>query len=153
MLNKFIIASLTFCIIFSCQTNSDSKEIVFVCTHGAARSPIAAAYFNRIAAEHKLKYHAVFRGTHPDDQLTKETVQGLNSDGFDIKNWKPKLVSQNDINNAYQIITFDCTVPTENSSALQENWSGTPSPSKAYENYTAIVKEKVKQLVEQLPSN
>ena len=136
-----------------CTSTTDSKEILFICPHGAARSPIAAAYFNEIAAEKNLNYHAVFRGTEPDETLSARTIEGLTTEGIDVKGWKPKLVSAGDISKAYKIITFDCKVPSENSSALNEQWNGTPSPSKEYESYTKLVKGKVKQLIDQLPSN
>lgn len=79
--------------------------------------------------------------------------EGLTAEGIDIKGWKPELISTKDINSAYKIVTFDCKIPVDNSAALQEQWNGTPSPSKEYESYTAIVREKVKQMVEQLPKN
>lgn len=140
-------------ILFSCGQQTAPKEIVFICPHGAARSPIAAAYFNKMAAEQQLNYHATFRGTEPDEALSTRTVEGLTKEGIDIKGWKPTLVSKNDINNAYKVITFDCDVPVKNSSALEEQWNGTPSPSKEYDAYTNIVRTRVKQLIETLPTN
>lgn len=140
-------------LLLCCNQATDSKEVLFICPHGAARSPIAAAYFNKLAKEKNLNYHAIFRGTEPDETLSARTIEGLTSEGIDIKGWKPKLVSVNDINHAYKIITFDCKVPADNSTALEEQWNDTPSPSKEYENYTAIVKEKVEKLVEQLPTH
>ena len=136
-----------------CNQTTNSKEILFICPHGAARSPIAMAYFNKLAKEQNLNYHAIFRGTEPDEALSARTIEGLTSEGINIKGWKPKLVSTKDINKAYKIITFDCEVPADESSALKEQWNGTPSPSKAYEDYTHQVKEKVKQLIAQLPKN
>ncbi len=140
-------------ILVCCNQSKDSKEVMFICPHGAARSPIAAAYFNKLVKEKNLNYHAIFRGTEPDATLSARTVEGLTAEGIDIKGWKPALVSEKDINKAYKIITFDCKVPSDNVSALQEQWNGTPSPSKEYESYTASVREKVKQLVEKLPEN
>lgn len=140
-------------IFFCCNQATNSKEVVFICPHGAARSPIAAAYFNKLTKEKNLNYHAVFRGTEPDATLSSRTIEGLTAEGIDISGWKPELVSAEDIKAAYKIVTFDCKVSADNSNALQEQWNGTPSPSKEYENYTALVKQKVKQLVEQLPKN
>jgi hypothetical protein len=39
--------------------------IVFVCEHAAAKSVIATAYFNEIAAERGLRARAVYRGKKP----------------------------------------------------------------------------------------
>jgi len=144
-----VFATLFIC----CNPTSDSKEVMFICPHGAARSPIAAAYFNKLVKEKNLNYHAVFRGTEPDATLSARTIEGLTAEGIDIKGWKPALVSEKDIKTAYKIVTFDCKVPADKVSALQEEWNGTPSPSKEYEDYTKIVRAKVKQLVEGLPKN
>jgi hypothetical protein len=40
--------------------------VIFVCEHGAAKSVIAAAYFNRLASQGNLALTAVARGTHPE---------------------------------------------------------------------------------------
>jgi hypothetical protein len=39
------------------------KTIMFVCEHGTAKSLIAASFFNRLAAEQKIGYRAIARGT------------------------------------------------------------------------------------------
>lgn len=94
------------------EKNKETKQVIlFVCEHGAARSTIAAAYFNKLAKEKELNFKAVFRGTDPDTILTKGTENGLLKDGFDIKDWTPKLVSEQDIKGAYKIVTFDCKLP------------------------------------------
>jgi hypothetical protein len=40
-----------------------SSQVVFVCEHGAALSVVSAAYFNKIAKEEHLNFHAIARGT------------------------------------------------------------------------------------------
>jgi len=41
--------------------------VVFVCEYGAAKTVIAAAYFNKMATEQGLAYRAITRGTAPDE--------------------------------------------------------------------------------------
>ena len=53
------------------------QTVVFVCEHGAAKSVLAAAYFNRFAAQMGLDMQAVARGTKPDQELSPQTVKGL----------------------------------------------------------------------------
>ena len=50
------------------------KQVVFVCEHG--RSVIAAAWFNKLAAEKQLPYRAVARGVTRQDGLSKPAVAG-----------------------------------------------------------------------------
>ena len=131
-----------------CGQSKESKEILFVCTHGAARSPIAAAYFNKITKEQDLSYHATFRGTEPDENLTTETIKGLTTDGFEINNWKPKKVTVNDINKADKVVTFDCTLPKNNFALSNlENWSGVPSISKDFGKARDDIKKRVERFI------
>jgi len=126
-------------------------EILFVCEHGAARSTIASAYFNKLAEEQGLNYRATFRATNPDSTLMPATIKGLTDDGFDISNWTPKLVSQTDINNAYEIITFDCNIPASDSSSKPlAQWNGISPVSKDYYLTRNQIVARVKQLIDDL---
>lgn len=126
-------------------------EILFVCEHGAARSTIATAYFNKLAEEQGLQYRAIFRATNPDSTLMPATIKGLTDDGFDISNWTPKLVSQTDIINASEIITFDCNVPvSDNGSKPLVKWNGIPPVSKDYKVARNQIVANVQQLINDL---
>jgi hypothetical protein len=52
----------------------EAPTILFICEHGAAKSVIAAAYFDILAGERGLKYRATFRGTNPDPTLAVAAV-------------------------------------------------------------------------------
>jgi arsenate reductase (thioredoxin) len=140
-----------------CQTTKvkrktqNSETILFVCEHGAARSTIAAAYFNKLSKAQHLNYQAIFRGTNPDSVLTIGTEKGLKQDSFDVQNWKPLLVSKEDIEKAAQIITFDCTLPTNISvTKPMTQWNGIPAISKDYMIARDAILIKVQELVSQL---
>ncbi len=150
MLKKICLLIIVAAVFFTCESAKDSKEIVFVCTHGAARSPIASAYFNRLAEENNLNYHAVFRGTEPNKALSKETISGLTKDGFETSNWNPEKVTAEDVEGAYKVVTFDCLVPSKRSSDVTIEWNGTPSISKDYNAARDAIKGNVEQLIEDL---
>lgn len=134
------------------KKSNSNQVILFVCEHGAARSTIAAAYFNKLAKEKRLDYTAVFRGTDPDTTLTPGTAKGLIKDSFDISGWTPKLVSDQEIKEAYKIITFDCKLPTKDSSSIAvEQWDGIPPISKDYAVARNQIAEKVNHLIAELP--
>lgn len=127
------------------------SEILFVCEHGAARSTIAAAYFNKLAEEQGLKYRAVFRATNPDSTLMPAAIKGLTEDGFDITNWTPRLVSETDINRASEIVTFDCNIPASDSIAKPlVQWNGISPVSKDYNLTRNQIVERVQQLINDL---
>jgi arsenate reductase (thioredoxin) len=161
MLKKIISTSIFFLLALfavgqkTAEKNKDSKKIIlFVCEHGAARSTIAAAYFNKLAKEQGLYYIAVFTGTDPDTVLTPGTAKGLIKDSFDISGWTPKLVSGQDIKDAYKIVTFDCKLPTQDSVSIPaEEWNGIPAISKDYNIARNEIVEKVNQLITELPKD
>jgi len=148
MIRKLALLTLLSCLIISCKT--ETKEVVFVCTHGAARSPIAAAYFNKLAKERNLEFRAVFRGTEPDETLTKETHRGLTQDGFEINDWKPEKIAIQDVKGAYKVVTFYCSIPWEAPLANLEQWNGTPSISKDYDAACEVIRSHVEELLESL---
>jgi arsenate reductase (thioredoxin) len=144
--------------ISACNPNLHQKKsvetqttILFVCEHGAARSTIAAAYFNKLAKAQGLNYIAVFKGINPDSVLTLGTKRGLSKDSFDVNNWKPSLVTQNDINNAAQIVTFDCSLPTINPAMKPViQWNGIPAISASYDIARDEIVAKTKALIAEL---
>jgi arsenate reductase (thioredoxin) len=131
---------------------STPRIILFVCEHGAARSTIAAAYFNKLAKENGPAYKAVFRGTDPGSTITPGTKQGLIKEGFDIDGWQPQPVTESDINAASVIITFDCVLPVKVPLGKPvHQWNGIPPISQDYEISKEQIVEKVKALIKTLP--
>ena len=90
------------------KTNPVNPAIVFVCEHGAAKSVIATAYFNKLAAERGLPYRATFRGTSPQEALSVRAVQGLTADGVAIPAGAPTAIGAADIENATHIFAIGC---------------------------------------------
>lgn len=133
------------------KKSPDNQVVLFVCEHGAARSTIAAAYFNKLAKEKNLNYTAIFRGTDPDTVLTTAAKKGLVLDGFDTKDWQPQLVTSDDISIASTIITFDCTLPTGNKNVKPAHrWDGIPPVSKDYQLARDHIIHKVETLIKEL---
>ena len=134
--------------------SSNSKPpftILFICEHGAARSTIAAAYFNKIAQEQGLNYRAIFRGTNADSVIRPAAQKGLLKDGFDVLAWKPMPVTKDDIENAYQIITVDCLLPGKESTTKRIiQWNGIPAISKDYNIARDSIVKKVQAYVAEL---
>src|SRR3954447_16679129 len=94
------------------QPTSTTPSIVFVCEHGAAKSVIATAYFNKLAAERGLPYRATFRGTSPQEALSVRAVQGLKTDGVAVPDGVPTAIADADIKNATHIFAIGCTLPS-----------------------------------------
>lgn len=115
MLNRpILLFAALFCgALLSGQTKGQTKDpatpppqIVFVCEHGAAKSVIAAAEFNRRAEENGLPHRAVSRGTNPDPVFAPGVVADLNKDGLSVPAGKPRLLADADVKNAARVITL-----------------------------------------------
>ena len=84
--------------------------VVFVCEHGAAKSLIATAYFNKLAAERGLADRATFRGVDPQDALSVRAVAGLKEDGLPIPAGRPTAINAGDVTTATHIFAIGCSL-------------------------------------------
>ncbi len=124
-----------------------ASVIVFVCEHGAAKSIIAAAYFNHLATEMGLDLRAVARGTNPDMQLSPQAVKGLSEDGLTPQESAPQQLMQTDIQSAQRIIAF-CELPAEyQRQAAIERWDGVPPISEDYKEARDAIIERLHHLM------
>jgi arsenate reductase (thioredoxin) len=132
------------------QAAASNADVVFVCEHGAAKSVIATAYFNKLAAERRLPFRATFRGTSPQDNLSVRAVEGLKADGLQIPSGKPSAISDVDVSRATHIFAIGCTLPEKaQRSGKASDWSDVPDDQGYAPMRDAIVRH-VKQLLDQL---
>jgi protein-tyrosine-phosphatase len=125
-------------------------RVVFVCEHGAAKSVIAAQYFNKLSSERGLGILAVARGTSPDPQFNPAATEGLQADGFAVPEGKPQSIGAADVADANRVITFDVKLPSHLDPAQHLEWNNTPSPSASYGAYRDAVRTRVEALVSEL---
>jgi len=85
---------------------AQTNQVVFVCEHGSAKSIIAAAYFNKLASERNIPWHAVARGTHPDAEISPKTKALLVEDGLLDNSIVPQQFSQGDVDASNRVILF-----------------------------------------------
>jgi protein-tyrosine-phosphatase len=104
-----------------------APAVVFVCEHGAAKSVIATAYFNKLARERGLPYRATFRGTDPQAELSVSALKGLREDGIEIPSGRPAVISLADVEKATHVFAIGCTLPaTARNSGKASDWSDVP---------------------------
>lgn len=128
-----------------------TPTVLFVCEHGAAKSAIAAAYFDKLARDKNLNYNATFRGVNPDPALNPVAEEGLKQDGIDISGWKPAIIIKKDVDAAARVITFGCALPVGTRAVLKAtDWNDIPSPSQNYELTREEIKKRVQKLVDDL---
>ena len=126
--------------------------IVFVCEHGAAKSVIAAAHFNKLASERNLDVQAMSRGTNPDEELAPKALAGLRADGLAVPREKPTIFSEGDVSKATHVVAF-CELPEAyNKGRRVEQWNDVPAVSEDYGKARDVIVKRVKQLLDELES-
>jgi arsenate reductase (thioredoxin) len=124
--------------------------ILFVCQHGAAKSIIAAAYFNQLAGEKNLGLHAMARGTHPDTEISPKTIAGLREDGLTPTESVPQKLTMADCKSAQRVISF-CDLPVEyQQTTAIEHWEAVPPVSEDYEQSRDAIIVHLQKLIDNL---
>lgn len=141
---------LTVALMLTTQPPSRDKAVIFVCEHGAAKSVVATAYFNKLAAERGLPFRATFRGTTPQDNLSVRAVEGLKADGVPVPSGKPAAINDKDVADVTHIFAIGCTLPDKaRQSGKAADWSDVPDDRGYAPMRDAIVRH-VKQLLDAL---
>lgn len=127
--------------------------IVFVCEHGAAKSIVAAAHFNKLAGERGLNFRAIARGTNPDNEVAPKVVEWLRADGLVSGESAPKKISAEDLAGAVRVITF-CALPDDYAAGVKvDSWDGVPSMSEDYDKARDWLVDRINGLLKELRRN
>jgi arsenate reductase (thioredoxin) len=128
------------------------STVVFVCDHGAAKSVVAAAHFNRLAAEQGLPYRAVARGIKPDEKVPAAIAKSAMADGTDVSGWVPTQISVADTQKAVRVITLSIdaplSVPVTGDKLL--NWKNLPAIGENPDAARAAIYQRVAELIRAL---
>lgn len=127
--------------------------IIFVCEHGAAKSIVAAAYFNRLAKDAGLNLQAIARGTNPDAKLSEHAVKGLTKDGLISTEQSPQILSIDDVQSSQRLISF-CELPVEYGTvSVIEQWNDVPPVSQDYDQARDVILERLQELINKIRSS
>jgi arsenate reductase (thioredoxin) len=125
-------------------------RVLFVCLHGAAKSVIAAAHFQRLAERRGLRAEATFAGTEPDAAIAPRVVKELLAEGIDVQSLRPRPVTPEDVASASRIVTFGCDVAPLGPRVPVDCWDDVPAVSDGYEAAREAIDARVARLVDQL---
>jgi arsenate reductase len=107
-----------------------SQTVLFLCPHGAAKSVMAAAYFQRLAENQGLDLQADAAGTDPSPEVSPAVVALLREEGIDIAQYQPRAVTKDDIELAIHVVSLGCPVnDLPIVPAVIEHWDDVPLPS------------------------
>ena len=124
--------------------------VVFVCQRGAAKSLIAAAYFNKMAAERGMRERASFRAISPQEAVSSSVVAGLAADGVPVPPGSPTAIGPDDVAAATHVFAMGCDLPAAvAASGKSISWTDIPS-DRGYPPMRDAVVARVSRLLDEL---
>ena len=81
------------------------KKILFVCVENAGRSQMAEAFFRKYMPK---GFEVISAGTKPSTHVNPIVLQAMKEIGIEIENQKPKLISQQIMDESEKIINMGC---------------------------------------------
>lgn len=135
-----ILAVVNGILVGACDSRTEpARTVLFVCEHGAAKSVVAAAHFNRLAVARGLRFRAISRGTVPDREMAPAAIAGLREDGLLPAGTAPSQLTQADLDAAARVISF-CDLPADLTSPVPvERWEVPPVSTGYAASRTAMV--------------
>ena len=125
-----------------------AATILFVCEHGSAKSVVAAAHFNQIAAARGLPFRAISRGTVPDAEMAPAAIEGLLGDGLKPGDPAPAKLEQPDLDAAVRVVTFCALPPGLQARSPIEQWEVPPVSTQYAASREALLIEIERLLLE-----
>ena len=128
-----------------------ARTILFLCPHNAAKSVIAAAYFDRLARERGLDYRAASAGTSPDAAPSPAVVAMLREEGIDVAGYRPRRVTTEDLTSAHRVISLGCDPDDLDGGDVRvDRWDDVPPASQDLGASRAAIKGHLDLLVNEL---
>ena len=126
-------------------------KVLFMCPHGAAKSVLASAYFQRRAKERGLNVVVDAAGTEPDATVSPAVAAHLKERGYSVPIEKPRKVTAEDLASADLVISLGCDVaglPQPRGKLVR--WDEVPAPSEGLSATDDAIRTRVDALVEEL---
>jgi protein-tyrosine-phosphatase len=125
-----------------------TRTVVFVCEHGAAKSVLAAALLERLAAEHGISLRVLARGTEPQPQVAPAVVAGLLAQRIDVRAWRPQPLTPGDLAQAWRVVSFgpDLSNLVPNGTLVQV-WDDVPAVADGFQAAQAAIAGRLPRLI------
>jgi arsenate reductase len=127
------------------------QQVLFMCPHGAAKSVLASAYFERLAKERGLNVRVLSAGTEPDATVAPAVATHLQRQGYATSATTPRKATADDMAQADLVISLGCDLsglPTPRGTLVQ--WDDVPAPSADFAKADEAIRAKVIALVDEL---
>ncbi|MBI1727380.1 MAG: hypothetical protein HYR50_08925 [Candidatus Rokubacteria bacterium] len=124
------------------------QKVLFVCLHGAAKSVLAAADFERMAKARGLSIAAEAAGTEPDAEIAPPVLAALTAEGVDVAGQKPRLVTREIAAGATRVVAFGCGLGAAAPDGDRiEQWEDVPAVSAGLPTARAAIRAHIERLL------
>jgi protein-tyrosine-phosphatase len=133
------------------KQRATQTNVLFLCPHGAAKSVLGSAYFQRVADERGLKVRVDAAGIDPQEALSPVVVKHLREKGYVVPVTKPRAVTRRDVESADVVVSMGCDltkVPV--GSEKLRKWDDVPGPSENLKEADEVIRRRVNALVDEL---
>lgn len=128
-----------------------TRRILFLCPHGAAKSVLAAAYFQQLSDQQGLGFQASCAGTEPDATISPAVMELLRGEGIDVADRQPQKVTDAQLATAFRVVSLGCSVEELGEDQTKvEQWDDVPMVSMNVLAARDAIRAHVEQLVIQL---
>ena len=132
------------------QPAAKTPTVLFMCPHGAAKSVMASAYFQKLAKERGLNVRVDAAGTDPEPALSKGVVARLQKDGYAVPIEKPRAATAADMTTADVVISMGCDLSKLPAPKGElKNWN-VPDFSANFDAAEQAIRDQVTRLVDEL---
>jgi arsenate reductase (thioredoxin) len=128
-----------------------ARTILFLYPHNAAKSVLAAAYFDRLAREHGLDYRAASAGTSLDAAPSPAVVSMLRDEGIDVADHQPRRLPAGDLISAHRMISLGCDLgDLAGGNTRVDRWDDVPPASQELDASQIAIERHLHELVREL---
>ena len=126
------------------------QKILFVCLHGAAKSVLAPADFERMAQARGLRVTVESAGTEPDPEIAPGVAAALRAEGVELAGQKPRLVTREMAAGASRIVAFGCDLGAAAPPGTKiDQWADVPAVSAGLPAARAAIRTHLERLLDE----
>lgn len=128
-----------------------SPTVAFVCLHGAAKSVLAAACFEQLAASRGVRVRALSAGTEPDPEIAPAVLRALLGEGIDLRGERPRHATREALEGTAAVVSFGPDLSDLVPPGLAIiRWDDVPALSEDFEAGRAAILARLPALLEEV---
>jgi protein-tyrosine-phosphatase len=132
-------------------TTDAPTTVLFMCPHGAAKSVLASAYFQRAAKARGLNVRVDAAGTEPDQTVAPRVASRLAEQGYAIPITAPRQVTARELEHADIVVSLGCDLTNlPKPRGTLHRWDDVPAPSEDFARADEAIRQNVIALVDEL---